>query len=80
MSKKILVLPGDHCGPEVMDQALRVLDIVQESSGIKFELKHDLCGGCSLDKHGVSVTEDVQKLAKDWCDAIFFGSAGGPEW
>lgn len=80
MSKKILVLAGDHVGPEVMEQALRVLDIVQESSGTKFELKHDLCGGCSLDKHGVSVTEEVQKLATDWCDAIFFGSAGGPEW
>ncbi|KAF2096098.1 3-isopropylmalate dehydrogenase [Rhizodiscina lignyota] len=80
MSKKVLVLPGDHVGPEVMEQALRVLDVVQEATGTKFELKHDLCGGCSIDKHGKSVTDEVVKLSTDWADAIFFGSAGGPEW
>ena len=76
---KILVLPGDHIGPEVVTEALKVLDIIEESSGVKFERDFDLCGGCSLDKHKDSVTEAVlQKSAE--ADAVFFGSAGGPEW
>ena len=76
---KILVLPGDHIGPEVVAEALAVLDIIETSKGIKFEREFDLCGGCSLDKHGVASTEEVlQKCVK--ADAVFFGSAGGPEW
>ncbi|KXS95817.1 hypothetical protein AC578_6269 [Pseudocercospora eumusae] len=76
---KILVLPGDHIGPEVVTEALKVLDIIEEATGTKFERDFDLCGGCSLDKHKDSVTEAVlQKCEK--VDAVFFGSAGGPEW
>ena len=76
---KILVLPGDHVGPEVVAEALKVLDIIEEETGRKFERDFDLCGGCSLDKHQTSVTEEVlQKCLK--VDAVFFGSAGGPEW
>lgn len=76
---RILVLPGDHIGPEVVAEALKVLDIIEEHKGIKFEREFDLCGGCSLDKHGIASTEEVlQKSAE--ADAVFFGSAGGPEW
>lgn len=80
MTKKVLVLGGDHCGPEVMAEALKVLKVVEQSTGENFELKEELCGGCSIDKHNTPVTEEVIKLATDWCDAVFFGSAGGPEW
>lgn len=80
MSKKVLVLGGDHCGPEVMAEALKVIKVVEKATGAKFELKEDLCGGCSIDKHGKPVTDEVCKLATDWCDAVLFGSAGGPEW
>ena len=52
---RILVLPGDHIGPEVVTEALKVLDIVEQSTGVKFERDFDLCGGCSLDKHKDSV-------------------------
>lgn len=76
---KILVLPGDHVGPEVVAEALKILDLIEEETGRKFERDFDLCGGCSLDKHKTSVTEEVlQKCMK--VDAVFFGSAGGPEW
>ncbi|KAF2773223.1 3-isopropylmalate dehydrogenase [Teratosphaeria nubilosa] len=76
---KILVLPGDHIGPEIVPEALKVLDIIEESTGVRFEREFDLCGGASLDKHKDSVTEEVlSKCAK--VDAVFFGSAGGPEW
>ena len=76
---KILVLPGDHIGPEVVAEALKVLDIIEEETGRKFERDFDLCGGCSLDKHKDSVTEAVLKKCEQ-VDAVFFGSAGGPEW
>lgn len=80
MHHKVLVLAGDHCGPEVMAEALKVLDVVQQHTTHEFELKHALCGGCSIDKHGKPVSDEVVSLAPDWCDAVLFGSAGGPEW
>ena len=76
---KILVLPGDHIGPEVVTEALKVLDIIETATGVAFERDFDLCGGASLDKHGDSVTEEVLKKCEN-VDAVFFGSAGGPEW
>ncbi|KAK5110550.1 hypothetical protein LTR62_005742 [Meristemomyces frigidus] len=76
---KILILPGDHVGPEVVTEALKVLDIIEKHTGARFERDFDLCGGCSLDKHKDSVTEAVLKKCED-IDAVFFGSAGGPEW
>ena len=76
---KILVLPGDHIGPEVVAEALAVLDIIEEHKGIRFEREFDLCGGCSLDKHGIASTEEVLRKSVE-ADAVFFGSAGGPEW
>lgn len=76
---KILVLPGDHIGPEVVREALKILDIIEEVTGAKFERDFDLCGGASLDQHKDSVTEAVLQKCTH-VDAVFFGSAGGPEW
>lgn len=77
---KILVLPGDHAGPEVMQVALRVLDIVRQARPqLTFETTSGLVGGCSLDKHGVAVTEEVLQLASE-AHGTLFGSVGGPEW
>ncbi len=78
-SRKVLVLAGDHVGPEVMAEALKVLDVIQESTGTIFELSHDLCGGCSIDKHGTPITDAVLQKATE-SNAVLFGSAGGPEW
>lgn len=78
---RVLVLPGDHVGPEVMTEALRVLDVVQAASGgkVKFEYNHQIAGGCSIDKHGTPITDEVLRIAKE-SDAVLFGSVGGPEW
>lgn len=76
---RILILPGDHIGPEVVREALKVLDIIEEATGTRFERDFDLCGGCSIDKHKDSVTESVLQKAET-ADAVFFGSVGGPEW
>jgi 3-isopropylmalate dehydrogenase len=77
---RILVLPGDHVGPEVVTEALKVLDIVEKCRpGLKFERTFDLAGGCSIDKHGVPITPAVLQKAKE-SDAVLFGSVGGPTW
>lgn len=78
-SRRILVLPGDHAGPEVMAEALKVLGVLEDCLGIHFQASHDLCGGCSIDKHGVPITDAVVQKAKE-SDAVLFGSVGGPEW
>lgn len=79
-SLNILVLAGDHVGPEVMVEALKVLDVVSTARpNLQFNLTHDLAGGCSIDKHGTSVTPAVLAKAKD-SDAVLFGSVGGPKW
>ncbi|EXJ85385.1 3-isopropylmalate dehydrogenase [Capronia coronata CBS 617.96] len=79
---RILVLPGDHVGPEVMVEALRVLDVVQTSSvgKIKFVYNHQIAGGCSINRHGTPITDEVLRIAKEESDAVLFGSVGGPEW
>ncbi|KPM40071.1 3-isopropylmalate dehydrogenase [Neonectria ditissima] len=77
---QILILPGDHVGPEVMGEALKVLDVVEElRPTLKFERTFDLAGGSSIDKHGVPITEQVLDKAVN-SDAVLFGSVGGPEW
>lgn len=78
-SFKILVLPGDHVGPEVLNEAIKVLKIVESQSDVQFELTFDLAGGCSIDKHGTPITDKVLGMAKQ-SDAVLFGSVGGPEW
>ncbi|CAG9941068.1 unnamed protein product [Clonostachys rosea f. rosea IK726] len=77
---KILILPGDHVGPEIMAEALKVLDVVEASRpDIKFQRDTDTVGGCSIDKHGKPITEAVLEKAVA-SDAVLFGSIGGPEW
>lgn len=77
---RILVLAGDHVGPEVMTEALKVLRTLEDCRPhIRFDLTIDLVGGCSIDKHGVPITAAVLDLAKK-SDAVLLGSVGGPEW
>lgn len=77
MNKKIAVLPGDGIGPEVMEQALRVLGKVSEKFGHQFETEEGLVGGAAYDvfeSHFPSQTEELCRSS----DAILFGSVGGP--
>lgn len=77
---RLLILPGDHVGPEIMTEALKILDIVEECCpSLKFDRVTDLVGGCSIDKYGVPIREEVLDEAAR-CDAVLFGSIGGPEW
>lgn len=74
---KIAVLAGDGIGPEVCDEAVKVLQVVGELSGRTFAFEHALCGGAAFDAfqtHLPQATVDV--VARS--DAVLFGSVGGP--
>lgn len=75
MNKKITVLKGDGIGPEVVDQALKVLDAVCEKYNHKFEYVEALIGGVAIDKFGVPLPEETLNLAKS-SDAVFLGAVG----
>jgi 3-isopropylmalate dehydrogenase len=77
--KKIAVLAGDGIGPEVMLEAIKVLDAVQEKYSFKFEYEHADVGGCAIDNHGQALPPSTLELCKN-SDAVLFGSVGGPKW
>jgi len=81
MSKtyKVAVLPGDGIGPEVMAEALRVLDAVETKFGVTFERAHANVGGAGIDNEGQALPETTISICKG-SDAILFGSVGGPKW
>ena len=72
---KICVLPGDGIGPEIMAQAIRVLNAL----GLKLEMEEALLGGCAVDATGTPYPEATQKLARE-ADALLLGAVGGPQW
>jgi 3-isopropylmalate dehydrogenase len=79
MSKKILVLPGDGIGPEIMAQALKVLARLQRDFGLQVEIEHGLVGGASYEAHGRPLTEETLQRARA-ADAVLLGAVGGPKW
>jgi 3-isopropylmalate dehydrogenase len=76
---KIVVLPGDGIGPEVTAEAVRVLQLVAKQGGHAFEFDERLMGGCSIDKHGVALTDEVLAACKA-SSAVLLGAVGGPKW
>jgi 3-isopropylmalate dehydrogenase len=76
---KILVLPGDGIGPEVMKEAIQVLEVAVARSGLKLELEEGLAGGCSIEQYGVPLTPEMLKKAQK-ADAVLLGAVGGPMW
>ena len=79
MPEKILVLPGDGIGVEVTDVSLQILSAVEEKYKLNFEIEEGLFGGCSIDKHGLPVTDEIIESAKN-SDAVLLGAVGGPKW
>ncbi|WP_026841484.1 3-isopropylmalate dehydrogenase [Citrifermentans bremense] len=76
---KVAVLPGDGIGPEVMAEALRVLDAVEKRYDVTFERTHANVGGAGIDQEGRALPETTVNICKA-SDAILFGSVGGPKW
>lgn len=79
MQAKIALLPGDGIGPEIIFEAVKVLDFVAKSFGHEFFYTEGLIGGCSIDKHGSSLTEETLAVCGD-SDAVLLGAVGGPKW
>ena len=78
-NKKLLVLPGDGIGPEVMHEVRRVITWMDRHRTVSFDLSEDLVGGASIDVHGVPITEHTLARARA-ADAVLFGAVGGPQW
>ena len=76
MNLKIGVIKGDGIGPEIVTEAMKVLDKVGEVYGHTMDYDQLLMGGASIDVHGVPLTDDTIRRAKD-CDAVLMGSIGG---
>lgn len=76
---KIAVLPGDGIGPEIIDSALKVLDVVAKKYGLTFEYKFGLVGGAAIDETGDPLPSETLKICKE-SDAILFGAVGGEKW
>ena len=77
--KRIAILPGDGIGPEVMDEAVKVLDAVQQKFNFQLALEFADIGGIAHDRHGSALPEQTLRLCES-CDAILLGSVGGPRW
>lgn len=76
---RITILAGDGIGPEVMKEALRVLDAVETKFGFKVERSEHLVGGAAIDATGHPLPKETV-AASEAADAILFGSVGGPKW
>ncbi|MCG3187352.1 MAG: 3-isopropylmalate dehydrogenase [Rhodocyclaceae bacterium] len=75
---KICVMPGDGIGPEIIGQAVRVLEVLR-GEGLPIELETALVGGSAIDATGTPYPDDTRRLAQA-AEAILFGSVGGPKW
>jgi len=76
---KILILPGDGIGTEIVAQALKVINSLNSNNGMGMSLVHGLLGGIAYDETGSPLPEITIKSAKS-CDAILLGAVGGPKW
>jgi 3-isopropylmalate dehydrogenase len=79
MARKILVLPGDYIGPEIMAEAVRVLQEVNTRFALDLELEYGLLGGAAIDATGVPLPPETLERARS-ADAILLGAVGGPKW
>jgi 3-isopropylmalate dehydrogenase len=75
----LIVLPGDGVGPEVIAEAVKVLQAVGARYGHSFKLNQRLVGGAAIDAEGVAVSPDTLKLCKK-ADSVLLGAVGGPKW
>lgn len=76
MEKNIAVIKGDGIGPEIVDEAIKVLDAIAKKYNHTFNYKNILMGGCSIDAYGVPLTDEALEVAKN-SDAVLLGSIGG---
>lgn len=79
MKKRIAVLPGDGIGPEIMPQAIRVLEAIAQKCGHQFIFTYGKVGGEAIDATGFPLPAETLNLAQS-SDAVLLGAVGGPKW
>ncbi len=79
MSKKIVLLPGDGIGVEVVREAEKIISFISEQYGVEITTETHLVGGASLDAHDIPVKDEVIEACKK-ADAVLLGAVGGPKW
>ncbi|KAG0668098.1 3-isopropylmalate dehydrogenase [Maudiozyma exigua] len=80
ITKNIVVLPGDHVGTEITEEAIKVLNAISEARpNIKFNYQHHLIGGAAIDATGVPLPDEALEASKK-ADAVLLGAVGGPKW
>ena len=77
--RKILLLPGDGIGPEVINEVKKVIKWLNSKKSLDFEIDQDLAGGASYDKHGIPITDEVFYKALE-SEVVMLGAVGGPKW
>jgi 3-isopropylmalate dehydrogenase len=79
MQATIVVLAGDGIGPEVTNEAKKILDVVGRKFSHTFDYDHQLMGGCAIDAKGASLPDETIAAALK-ADAVLLGAVGGPQW
>ena len=79
MDYRIALLKGDGIGPEIVDEAVKVLDKIGQKYGHKFEYTQGYLGGESIDRYGVPLSKETTEICKS-SDSVLLGAVGGPEW
>ncbi|MEN8214492.1 MAG: 3-isopropylmalate dehydrogenase, partial [Pseudomonadota bacterium] len=79
MSKKLLILPGDGIGPEIVTEAVKVLAALRDDHGLDITMDEALVGGAAIDATGHPLPDATLELARE-CDAILLGAVGGTKW
>ena len=77
--RKLLLLPGDGIGPEVISEVKKVITWLNKNRSLDFEVDEELVGGSSYDKHGIPITDEVFYKALE-SEAVILGAVGGPKW
>src|SRR6266699_5421953 len=78
-NRKVLVLPGDGIGPEIMREVMRVIEFFDRRHLASFEVSEGLVGGAAYEASGTPLTDTTLAQAQA-SDAVLFGSVGGPKW
>lgn len=78
-ARTIALLPGDGVGPEVMAEAVKTLEAVQQRFGLHIGYQRADVGGCAIERHGAALPAETLNICEA-SDAILFGAVGGPKW
>lgn len=79
LTRKIVLLPGDGIGPEIVTEAVKVLEAIDKKFSLRLKYESELIGGAAIDEHGVPLANSTLEKCRA-ADAVLMGSVGGPKW